>query len=77
MKVLGKSKKGHRVLLVTEYEWKVIQEAMSEYEEVCGWSEAKSALTDIRRVNNRLAKATNQFEALTTFTNLKKLENKE
>lgn len=73
MKVLGKSKKGHRILLVTDYEWRIINEALHEYQEVCEWSEAKSALGDIRRVNGRLNKAVDEYEKLTEFTDVKKL----
>jgi diaminopimelate decarboxylase len=76
MKVLGKSKQGHRVLLVTEYEWEIITEAMFEYEEVCVEGDAKTALRDIKRVNNRLCKAVTQFESLEKFTDLKKLNQK-
>jgi hypothetical protein len=71
--VVGKSKKGHRILVVTEYEWNIINEAMREYQEVCEWGESRSALKDIKAINNRLDKAVDEFEVLKAFTDLKKV----
>ena len=61
--------------MVTEYEWDIITEAMSEYQSVCEWSHSESALPQIRKVNNRLGKAVDEFEKLKTIkdSELKKL----
>ena len=82
MKILGESKKGHKILMVTEYEFKIIKEALFEWQYlqeqyICEKTgKVTSYHTDIKRINNRLDKALEKFEALTNAANHKELEEK-
>lgn len=86
MKIIGKSKKGHRILMVTKYEWNIIQEALfewqylqeqyDEYEDCLGNTrkDQSTYLTDIKRINNRLIKAVEKFESQVVFKEKKEIE---
>ena len=61
MKILGNSKKGHRVLMVTEFEFDIISTALFEYAENMTIDGSVIA-RELNTVNNRLNKAVRKFE---------------
>lgn len=77
MKVMGKSKKGHTILVVTEFELKIIQEALFESVYNCEQFESPtekgSMLNQHKMIQNRFYKELNKFDSLPIINNVKKL----
>lgn len=69
MKLLGRDKKTNkRIVLLTDWEWNLIQNALFEYQTVCEYDEvdtsAGSYLSKLKRLIKRFEKAQDQFDSL-------------